>query len=108
MRARCGEEKYDFAYGYYQRRRREQAILVQHACAGRLLEAARSAPISEKCLYSHVTTLRDIANAFPSVSHDFVFLMLRFMSLPWGTIQLILGIYWLPSTYGVGLHGFTL
>ena len=40
-----------------------------HHAAGRLLQAGRQAPRDRKCLFSFVATYRDIANAFPSISH---------------------------------------
>ena len=70
MHDKTREIKRHFGYGFYQHRRREQAILVHHAVVGRLLLAASKAPKDRKTLYSHVTTLRDISNAFPSVSHQ--------------------------------------
>ena len=44
--------------------------MVHHAVVGRLLEAARISGIATRHKYSHVTTYRDIANAFPSVTHE--------------------------------------
>ena len=61
------DHKYDFSYGFYVGRRREQAILVHHAVVWRLTEAARQAKGQANNTYSHVTTMRDIANAFPSL-----------------------------------------
>ena len=44
--------------------------MVHHAVTGRLLEAARGASKNDKSRYSHITTLRDVANAFPPFSHE--------------------------------------
>ena len=67
---RTKEDAYAFAYGYHELRRRKQALLVHNAVTWRLREAAREAAPPDKCVYSHVSTFRDIANAFPSLSHD--------------------------------------
>ena len=67
---KCRDEKFDFAYGYYGHRRREQALLVHHAVVWRLMEASRETAGAGKNNYSFVATLRDISNAFPSMSHE--------------------------------------
>ena len=40
-----------------------------HAVTGRLLQEARATRIQDRSKFSHTTTLRDIANAFPSLGH---------------------------------------
>ena len=70
LEERGRDEWYDYAYGYYDHRRREQPLLVHYALTWRLREAAGSASLAEKGRYSYVTSFRDIANAFPSVSHE--------------------------------------
>ena len=52
------DKKFDFGYGVYAKRRREQAILVHHAVVWRLTEAAKQAKGSAKNSHSHVTTMR--------------------------------------------------
>ena len=58
--------KYDFAYGFYDGRRREQAILVQYVTTWKLRTATRNSGNNSKSDFNHITTLRDVANAFPS------------------------------------------
>ena len=70
LHKRTREAKTYFGYGFYEHRRREQAILVHHAVAGRLRQAARCADFKDKNRFSHISNLRDIANAFPSVDQD--------------------------------------
>ena len=71
------EDAYYFGYGFYQDRRREQAILVHHAVTWRLREAARKAGNGDKGNYSHVFTMRDVTNAFPSMKHEALTAMLE-------------------------------
>lgn len=52
--------KKPFAYGFYAKRRREQAMLVQNATSWKL----------RKLHINHTHTARDISNAFPSPSHQ--------------------------------------
>jgi hypothetical protein len=66
--ARCRRRKKDFAYGFYERRRREQAILVHNCTAWKLRRLARVNPGRAK-RYSYARILRDVSNAFPSVEH---------------------------------------
>ena len=49
-----------WAYGFYSGRRREQAIVVQSTTGWRLRQLS----------VGHTVTLHDVANAFPSPSHD--------------------------------------
>jgi hypothetical protein len=63
------ETPYPFGYGFYTNRRREQAILVHHAVTGRIRRHVAELNQREKTKWSFVTTLRDISNAFPSLSH---------------------------------------
>ena len=80
--------KRPFGYGFYANRRREQAILVHHATTGRLIKAASTASRDDKQHYSHVTTYRDISNAFPSVSHGEMRQTLEATVDPWTSKQL--------------------
>ena len=82
------ELKRDFGYGFYQHRRREQAILVNHAVTGRLVQAARDAVRAGKNDFSFVITLRDISNAFPSLSHDCMRQVLEAHNDEWTAAQL--------------------
>ena len=70
VRAATRHDPHHFAYGFYKGRRREQAILVHHAVASRLRQAAKGAREAEKSNYSHVVTMRDISNVFPSVKSE--------------------------------------
>ena len=85
---RAQDVKYYFGYGFYQHRRREQAILVGNAVAGRLRQAASKANRADKSNYSHVITLRDAANAFPSVSHDSMRATIGSTADVWDTAQM--------------------
>ncbi len=64
------ETPYYFGYGFYKNRRREQAILVHHAVTGRIRTHVLDLNQREKTKWSFITTLRDITNAFPSLSHE--------------------------------------
>ena len=55
------ETKYSFGYGFYAKRRREQAILVHHAVAGRLKTAAAKAGPKEK----NTTVTLDLCATYP-------------------------------------------
>ena len=57
--------KHDFAYGFYARRRREQAILMQNVVTWKLRRASQ-VDHKNKTKYGHITTLRDVANVFPN------------------------------------------
>ena len=61
---------YDIEYGFCRYRRREQPILIQAVVSWKLREKARQAGPKHKKAYSHVITLRDISNAFPSVAFE--------------------------------------
>ena len=63
------EDAYCCGYGFYKHRRREQAILVHHAVTWRLREEAKEARNGDKNSCSFVCTMRDVANAFPSIKH---------------------------------------
>ena len=78
----------NFGYGFYEHRRREQAILVHHAVAGRLKLAASASDPRERHRFSFVTTLRDISNAFPSLSHDDLASTINSTTDPWIATQL--------------------
>ena len=67
--AKLNKPRYPFAYGFYQRRRREQAILIQNCTRWRLRDLQKQQPPRRKHLFNHTSTLRDIANAFPSMGH---------------------------------------
>ena len=60
---------YPFAYGFRRNRRREQAILIQNCVRWRLRDLRNQQPDSRK-IFNHTSTLRDIANAFPSMGHE--------------------------------------
>ena len=77
------EQAYDFAYGYYKNRRREQALLVDQAVAWRLGEMARQVSQQERCAWSFVRCLRDGRNAFPSVGHVAMLASLAEQADPW-------------------------
>ena len=62
--------KYDFAHGFSDGRRREQAILIQTVTTWKLRQATRLSRNDDKSKYNHITTLRDVANAFPSPKFD--------------------------------------
>ena len=64
------ESPHLFGYGLYKNRRREQAILVHHAVTGRIRQHVLELSQREKPKWSFVSTLRDISNAFPSLSHQ--------------------------------------
>ena len=64
------ESPHQFGYGFYKNRRREQAILVHHAVTGRIRQHVLELSQKEKPKWSFVSTLRDISNAFPSLSHQ--------------------------------------
>ena len=70
LEERGRDEWYDYAYGYYDHRRREQPLLVHYALTWRLREAAGAARPADKGHYSYVTPFRDITNASPSVAHE--------------------------------------
>ena len=69
LEAQGQDEWYDYAYGYYDHRRREQPLLVHYAVTWRLRGAASRARPAAKSNYSYVTSFRDITNAFPSMAH---------------------------------------
>ena len=60
---------YDFAYGFKKNRRREQAIMIQNCLRWRLRDLQKQQPMGQKAKFNHTSTLRDIANAFPSLGH---------------------------------------
>ena len=60
MWGRARRTKIREAYGFYAKRRREQAIIVQNATTWKLRKMKRG----------HTSTLRDVSNAFPSPSHE--------------------------------------
>ena len=55
----CKTQKRHFAYGYTKGRRREQAILIQSQTSWKLRNLG----------INHTKSMRDIANAFPSIAH---------------------------------------
>ena len=67
---RTVETKYNFGYGFYKNRRREQSLIIHHATTWRLNEEATNLPAKEKHKVSHITTLRYVKHAFPSISHE--------------------------------------
>ena len=85
---KTNDRRTHFGYGFYDHRRREQAILVHHAVLRRFLRAASAAHRDLKPLYSIVTTLRDIANAFPSISHESMNETLKNTTDDWNRCQL--------------------
>ena len=44
--------------------------MVHHAVVGRLMQEAQKDTVTKKVRWSFTTTLRDTANAFPSLAHD--------------------------------------
>ena len=56
----CKTKKRHFAYGYTKGRRREQAILIQSQTSCKLRNLG----------INHTKSMRDIANAFPSIAHN--------------------------------------
>ncbi len=53
------ETPYQFGYGFYKDRRREQAILVHHAVTGRIRQHVYDLSQREKPKWSFVFTIRD-------------------------------------------------
>jgi hypothetical protein len=53
-------QKKHFTYGYTKHRRREQAVIIQSQLSWKLRKLGKN----------HTTTMRNIANAFPSVNHE--------------------------------------
>ena len=88
MHAHTRDSPHYFGYGFYRHRRREQAILVHNAVAGRLRKAAAGAPLARRHMYSFITTLRDISNAFPSTSHASLNASIAKSMDPWTALQL--------------------
>ena len=72
MWARATPREIPWAYGFYTGRRREQAILVQNALGWRLRRLGMG----------HTLTLHDVANAFPSPSHEALATMIRECAMP--------------------------
>ncbi len=64
------ETPHQIGYGFYKDRRREQAILVHHAVRGKIRQHVIDLSQREKPKWSFVSTLRDISNAFHSLSHQ--------------------------------------
>lgn len=64
------------------------AILVHHAVTGRFKQAAATAPKDQKQDYSHVSTFRDAASVFPSVSHASTQRTIRANADQWDTSQM--------------------
>ena len=60
---------YNFSYGFYRNRRREQAILIQNCVRWRLRNLQDQQNDKNKSRFNHTSTLRDISNAFPSMAH---------------------------------------
>ena len=58
MHQHIWDNKSHFGYGFYEHRRREQAILVHHVVAGQLLEVATAARMSDESKLSYVSTFR--------------------------------------------------
>ena len=69
--------KYPFAYGFYQHRRREQAILIQNCTRWKLRNLQDKQTDGNKANFNHTSTLRDIANAIPSMGHEALAHMLQ-------------------------------
>ena len=82
------DKRTNIGYGFYDNRRREQAILIQHAVTGRLRVAASTTRSRDKSMYSFVTTYRDISNAFPSITHDALNNTIKETTDPWTATQL--------------------
>ena len=61
---------HDFEYGFCKHRRREQPILIQQVTSWKLRQAASSSKLQWKPRYSHIVTMRDISNAFPSIGFE--------------------------------------